>query len=131
MPKLENFDTNIKVDGNPFAKDAINYQVMAGDGVGLYYSGDRDRRILERLNGSFGQWTNSIDVPYASFAALIADLDLFIFGNSDTETLKDISNQLVNLCRSMDSLLVEQKITNKILSEAYELPLYTEENLNT
>lgn len=83
MPKIENFATHIKIDGNPFAKNTINYQVQSGDTVGLYYTNDRDRRILEKTLARFDDWTNLNDVAYSSYESLIADLDLFLFSNTN------------------------------------------------
>ena len=81
MPKLENFATHIKVNGNPFAKNAVNYQVQSADTVGLYYTNERDQRILKGTLARFDDWTDLNDVAYTSFTALIADLDLFLFTN--------------------------------------------------
>lgn len=82
MPKLENFATHLKIDGNPFAKNAINYQVQSGDTVGLYYTNDRDQRILKGTFARFDDWTNFQGTPYASFTALISDLDSFLFSSA-------------------------------------------------
>lgn len=97
MPKLENFATHIKINGNPFAKNAINYQVQSGDTVSIYYSNDRDMRIVKGLIARFDDWTDLNNVAYSSFTQLTDDLDLFLFessgvislGNSSTTPLAD------------------------------------------
>lgn len=84
MPKLENFTTHIKIDGNPFAKNAVNYQIQSDDTVGLYYTNERDQRILKGTLARFENWTDLNDIAYTTFPDLIADLDLFLFSNDAT-----------------------------------------------
>jgi len=96
MPKLENFAAHIKVNGNPFAKNAINYQINSGDTVGLYYSNDRDQRILGGTLARFDDWTNLDDVAYSSFALLVADLDLFLWDRDGFVSLNNSSTDLLD-----------------------------------
>ncbi len=91
MPKLEDLTYYVKINGNPYAKNALNYQVQDGNTVGLYYSGDIDRRILDKTWARFEDWTDANDVAYTSIGDLTKDLLAFLFSYSGENYFLDIA----------------------------------------
>ncbi len=104
MPKLENFATHIKINGNLFLKNSINYQIQNNDSVGLYYTNQSDQRILKGTSGRFDDWTDLNDVPYSSFDSLILDLDSFLVPNIPLEVTPQNSITLGSLIIPLSDL---------------------------
>lgn len=92
MPKLENFSSYLKIDGNPYNKNGLIYR-LSGDYVSLYYSGKDAERVVEKAVGNFSKWTDSSDNAYTTVALLIADLDSFLF--QTTVSLLEISREQI------------------------------------
>lgn len=88
MPKLENFPTFIKVDGNPYEKDSVTYKTQGNDSLGLYYSNDTSQRIIRGTFANYGSWTNVDDVAYLNLSSLTDDLDSFLFSISGDYNLE-------------------------------------------
>jgi len=81
LPKLENFLTNFKINGIPYAKNTVNYQVDSDNVVSLYYLQQIHARIIEdnKVFGTFDEWTDLNNDAYPSLAKLTEDLDKFLF----------------------------------------------------
>lgn len=101
MPKLENFTNHLEINGVPYARQTINFQVTSFTVVSIYYSNDRDARVLQnnKAIGHFRDWVDDTDTPYQNLDALTSDLIEFIYapqtesavdpGNSYNEIIKE------------------------------------------
>ncbi len=135
MPKLENFESRVEIDGLSYRKNEIKAHVENNGSITIRYSMEADKmqRAVEKLTQTaFGDWTDKNDKAYASLLDLTSDFDSFLFSEtaSNTEVLKGSEKQLEDISRNIERLIVEQKITNKILSEAFNQPLYEEKDLD-
>lgn len=80
MPKLENFATHIKIDGQPFPKNYLDYKITNEDFFQVYFA-QQPQLILFRE--SFGHWTDLNDDAYSTAQDLQDDFDEFLFAGSD------------------------------------------------
>lgn len=76
MPKLQDFSNHIKIDGNGYAKDSINYQINENSLL-LYH--ERNGQQIPIVSAPYGEYTNKNDEIYVNMATLVADLDVFLF----------------------------------------------------
>jgi len=75
MIKLENGTGNFLLNGIPYPKGKYRIRIL-GSMVGLHEIGNQVEVAGPTI---FSNWVNAADVPYASVAALRADLRTFIF----------------------------------------------------
>ncbi len=102
MPKLENFDNYLEIDGVAFGRNELKAIDSGGDLVTVKYNKSSDvmsRAVsTDTFNIPYSDWTDSTDTPYASKSAFLTEANSFFFdnvasggGNTNQELWDEIS----------------------------------------
>lgn len=129
MPKLVNHTNRVEIDGVPYRKNELKYNTH-GDYVTIVYSKEAD--VLQNTvigQKDFSEWTDKDNGVYATIDALITELKVFLFESDTSEDNNNLECLLNENNRLLCEQIVELKVNNRILSEAFKTPLYMEQDL--
>lgn len=119
MIKLENFTNYIKINGNPHAKNNLNYEITSDETVSIYYEGENGRRVLQKAIGLFNDWTDKDNSNYETLIDLTNDLDLFLYDSVSLDGVIDKLNTVNdNLCEIIEQLKVNN-IHNSFITDEF------------